>query len=40
VLELDEFYHAVVDGKDYKTKPLDAKQDTILANMIMKALVE
>lgn len=40
VLELDEFYQAVVHGKAYKTTPLDAKQDTVLANMVMKALVE
>ena len=39
-LEMGELYEAVVNGKDYKTKPLDAKNDTILAKMIMKALVD
>lgn len=39
-LELDLIYDAVVNGKDYKTTPLDAKNDTILAKMIMDALVD
>lgn len=40
VLEMREFYAAVVDGKPYKTTPADAKNDTVLANMIMAALVD
>lgn len=39
-IELDLIYDAVVNGKDYKTTPLDAKNDTILAKMIMDALVD
>lgn len=40
VLEMEEFYQAVVNGKEYKTKPLDAKNDIILANMIFDAFVD
>jgi hypothetical protein len=40
VIEMQEFYEAVVEGKDYKTKPLDAKNDIVLANMIFDALVD
>jgi len=40
ILEMREFYEAVVDGKPYKTTPSDAKNDTVLANMIMAALVD
>ncbi|WWC58281.1 uncharacterized protein I303_100819 [Kwoniella dejecticola CBS 10117] len=39
-LELPLLYDSIVNGKDYKTKPLDAKNDTILAKMIMDAFVE
>ncbi|ORX35856.1 hypothetical protein BD324DRAFT_591908 [Kockovaella imperatae] len=39
-LERNELYDAVVNGKDYKTKPLDAKNDIKLAKMIMNALVD
>lgn len=39
-LELDLIYDAVVNKKEYKTTPLDAKNDTILAKMIMDALVD
>ncbi|WRT63707.1 uncharacterized protein IL334_000630 [Kwoniella shivajii] len=39
-LELPLIYDAIINGKDYKTKPLDAKNDTILAKMIMDALVD
>ena len=39
-LELFELYEAVANGKDYKTKPSDAKNDTVLARMIMNALVD
>lgn len=39
-LELDLIYDAVANGKEYKTTPLDAKNDTILAKMIMEALVD
>lgn len=38
--ELDLIYDAVVNKKEYKTTPLDAKNDTILAKMIMDALVD
>ena len=39
-LELPLLYDSIVNGKDYKTKPLDAKNDTILVKMIMDALVD
>ncbi|WWD09095.1 hypothetical protein V865_007215 [Kwoniella europaea PYCC6329] len=39
-LELPLIYDAIVNGKDYKTKPLDAKNDTILAKMVMEALID
>ncbi len=40
VLEMQEFYDAVVNGKAYKTTVEDAKNDIELANMIMNALVD
>ncbi|WWC66698.1 uncharacterized protein I206_100602 [Kwoniella pini CBS 10737] len=39
-IELPLLYDSIVNGKDYETKPLDAKNDTILAKMIMEALVK
>ncbi|WVQ80389.1 hypothetical protein IAT38_002494 [Cryptococcus sp. DSM 104549] len=39
-LELPLIYDAIVHGKDYKTRPLDAKNDTLLVKMIMDALVD
>ncbi|TYJ54255.1 hypothetical protein B9479_005100 [Cryptococcus floricola] len=39
-LELDLIYEAVVHGVDYKTTPLDAKNETVLVKMIMDALVD
>lgn len=38
-IEMGEVYDAIVNEKDYKVKPLDAKNDLILAKMIMGALV-
>lgn len=40
VIEMEEFYESVVNGKEYKTTPLDAKNDIILANMIFDAFVD
>ncbi|GFZ47952.1 hypothetical protein JCM24511_05699 [Saitozyma sp. JCM 24511] len=40
VLELKELYAAIVDAKPYKTTPVDAKNDILLAKMIMGALVD
>lgn len=40
VLEMQEFYEAVVFGKEFKTTVLDAKNDIVLANMIFDAFVD
>ena len=40
VLEMQQLYEAIVLEKEYKTTPLDAKNDIILAQMIMGALVD
>lgn len=37
---MKELYEAIVFGKPYKTIPVDAKEDTILAKWIMDALLE
>ncbi|WWD22402.1 hypothetical protein CI109_106893 [Kwoniella shandongensis] len=39
-LELPLIYDAIVNGTEYKTTPLDAKNDTIIVKMIMDALVD
>lgn len=39
-LEFQELYAAVVEGKDYKTTPMDAREDLVLNTMIMEALVD
>ncbi|ORY30209.1 hypothetical protein BCR39DRAFT_153929 [Naematelia encephala] len=39
-LELQELYKVLIEGKEYKTTPLDARNDTILAKMVMDALVD
>ena len=39
-LEFQELYKAIVDGKEYNTTPLDAKEDLVINKMIMDALVD
>jgi hypothetical protein len=39
-LEYQELYDAVVNGKEYKTTPLDAKEDLKINDMIWAALVK
>ncbi|WVR03480.1 hypothetical protein IAU60_000471 [Kwoniella sp. DSM 27419] len=39
-LELPLLYDSIVHGKEYKTTPADARNDTVLVKMIMDALVD
>jgi len=38
-LEMRELHVAITEGKEFKTTAVDAKNDIVLAKMIMEALV-